>query len=186
MLFNFPKNSDLKLIYSHYPENPVSITWKGPIPYVLPCMRHLPSYWLLSISSLSLSACNASPSDSTVPVRTRPPAFERELRSVTGSFVSFDISTFMAVSCADYQGRFMNETPFLITDSTKLRAITHRLAALRADTMDSGTDTRAKAVFFYNNQTQDTLCMGRFNCLYRGQSMQADSVLYQLLGISLK
>jgi hypothetical protein len=146
-------------------------------------MHHLPSYWLLCICSLSLSACNSSHSDSTAPVRTRPPTVKRELRKVTGSFIDFDITTFIAIRCAAYEGRFINKNVILISDPVKLRAITQRLIGLHSDTIGLHMDARAKAVLFYNDQTQDTLCMGRFTCLYRGQSIRADTILYQLLGV---
>jgi hypothetical protein len=89
----------------------------------------------------------------------------------------------MSIRCSAYERQFDHKNPFVINDSAKLRAITHRLAALPADTMGSEMDTRAKAVLFYSNQTQDTLCMGQFTCFYRGQSLRADTVLYQLLGV---
>lgn len=151
--------------------------------YLQTSMRHHSLCCLPYIILLSLSACNSGNSDSRTLARTRPPALKRELRRVTGSFVSFNISTFMAIRCSAYERQFGHENPFVITDSAKLRAITHRLAALPADTMGLGMDTRAKAVLFYSNQTQDTLCMGQFTCFYRGQSLRADTVLYQLLGV---
>jgi hypothetical protein len=149
-------------------------------------MRHHFLYCLLYIILLNLSACNSGNSNSTTRARTHSPALKLELRRVTGSFVNFDITTFIAIRCSAYERQFGHENPFLVNNSTKLQAITHRLAALRADTMGLEMDTRAKAVLFYNNQTQDTLCMGKFICFYRGQSFRADTMLYQLLGVTSK
>jgi hypothetical protein len=129
---------------------------------------------------LGLAACH---SDAAPPLRTQSSTPKRALRKVTGSFVDFDITTFVGVPCAAYKRNFGQQTPFLLDDSARLRAIAQRLAVLQPDTMSQETDVRAQAVLFYNDHTQDTLCMDRFTSLYRGQRVKADTLLYQLLGV---
>lgn len=91
--------------------------------------------------------------------------------------------TYMGISCSAYKRQFSEATPFVIQDTARLRALARRLAALQPDTARLEVDARAKAVLFYDDRTQDTLCVGQFISVYRGRTFLADTLLYQLLGV---
>ena len=149
-------------------------------------MRHLLLCCLFGVIVLGLLACSTGNSESTVLIHTRPSAPQRELRKIIGSYVDFDIETYSGISCTDYEQQFGLENLILIDNPAKLRAITRRLATRQPDTIGLTVDVRAKAVLFYSDQTQETLCMDRYTSFYRGQSFKSDSVLYQLLGVGPK
>lgn len=143
----------------------------------------------LSVGLFILSACNPSGSgpsnevdSSALPV-INSVSLKRELVQVKGSAADFGILSFVAISCAGYEGQFSDAAPFLITDKVKLTAISNRLASLQPDKRGFGLDVRAKAILLYNDQTSDTLCMGKFNSYYGGRIVSTDQKLYQLLGV---
>ena len=82
----------------------------------------------------------------------------------------------MGIGCSAYERQFPKATPFVIQDTTRLQAITRRLAALQPDTAHSDVGARAKAVFRYNDRSQDTLWMGQFISVYRGRNFKADTL----------
>ena len=143
--------------------------------------RMLPTLLVLGLAGLP--SCSSPNSEKTVPERVPQVTRQRQLQQVKGTFVSFGILTYMGISCSAYEQQFSEATPFVIQDTTRLQAITRRLAALQPDTARSEVDARAKAVLFYNDRTQDTLCMGQFISVYRGRNVMADTLLYQLLGV---
>ena len=143
--------------------------------------RMLPTLLVLGLASLS--SCSSPNAEKTVPERAPQVTKQRQLQQVKGSFVYFGILTYMGISCSAYERQFSKATPFLIQDTARLQAITRRLAALQPDTARLEVDARAKAVLFYNDRTQDTLCMGQFISVYRGRNFMADTLLYQLLGV---
>ncbi|QNP51732.1 hypothetical protein [Hymenobacter qilianensis] len=108
----------------------------------------------------------------------------KELTRVEGSSVSFDIRSFIAIPCAGYEKQFPSARPFSIIDKEKLTAIDKYLRSLQPHTQNNEVDIRAKAILFYNNQTSDTLCIGKFNSYYKGEAVQVDKELISLLGIN--
>ena len=138
---------------------------------------------LLVLGLAGLPSCSSPSSEKTVPERAPQVTRQRQLQQITGTFVSFNISTFAGISCSAYERQFSNATPFVIQDTARLQAITRRLAALKPDTAHLEVDARAKAVLFYNDRTRDTLCLGQFITVYRGQNFRDDTLLYQLLGV---
>ena len=143
--------------------------------------RMLPTLLVLGLAGLSF--CSSPSSEKTVPKSAPQVPRQRQLQQVKGSFVYFGIMTYMGISCSAYERQFSKATPFLIQDTARLQAITRRLAALQPDTAHLEVDARAKAVLFYDDRTQDTLCMGQFISVYRGRNFKADTLLYQLLGV---
>ena len=141
---------------------------------------------LLLIPIFGLGSCT-SPSESSQEVNSVPPLAQKkkELVQVTGSAVSFNISTFVSITCAGYDKQFSDASPILITDKAKLLSISKRLEGLQQDLNGYGVDVRAKAILAYNDQSHDTLCLGNFTSHYRGRTVVADTVLNQLLGINL-
>jgi len=143
--------------------------------------RLLPTWLVFGLAGLSF--CSSPNSEKTVLERAIQITEQRQLQQVKGTFVSFGILTFMGISCSAYEKQFSEAKPFAIQDTARLQAITRSLAALQPDTAQSEVDARAKAVLFYNDHTQDTLCMGQFISVYRGRNFMADTLLYQLLGV---
>lgn len=143
--------------------------------------RMLPTWLVFGLASLS--ACSSPNAEKTAPERAPQIPQQRQLQQVKGTFVSFGILTFMDISCSAYERQFSKATPFAIQDTARLKAITRRLVALQPDTARLEVDARAKAVLFYTDRTQDTLCMGKFISVYRGRHFMADTLLYQLLGV---
>lgn len=141
----------------------------------------LPTWLFLALAVLP--ACSSYNSEKTVPERAPQVIQQRQLQQVKGTFVSLGILTFMGISCSAYERQFSKATPFLVQDTARLQAITRRLAVLQLDTTRLEVDARAKAVLFYNDRTQDTLCIGQFISVYRGRNFIADTLLYQLLGV---
>ena len=146
-------------------------------------MKHRMLPTLLVLGFAGLSFCSSPNSEKTVTERAPEVTRQRQLYQVKGSFVYFGIMTYMGISCSAYERQFSKATPFLIQDTARLQAITRRLVALQPDTVHLEVDARAKAVLFYDDRTQDTLCMGQFISVYRGRNFRADTSLYQLLGV---
>ena len=136
---------------------------------------------LLSCESRNEGSAEAVSELSKLPEHKK--LFRKELVKVTGSYVSFRISTFVGITCEGYDKHFSSTNPIIIIDKVKLAAIESRLKLLSPDINKYGIDTRAKVIFFYNDRSTDTLCISQFNGHYRGELVSNDIKLNQLLGV---
>jgi hypothetical protein len=129
-----------------------------------------------------LGGCT-TPSQTTEMVMSGAPLAQKELVEVRGSAVSFGISSFISISCVGFEKQFSDASPILITDTATLHQINTRLKGLHEDPNMSGVNIRAKVVLTYQDQSRDTLCLGKFTSYYRHRVVAEDTVLNHLLGV---
>lgn len=141
------------------------------------------AFGLISCDSGTYTSTNTTKNGAKTPSQVVKP--QRELMRVEGSQVNFRITTFIGISCKEYDKQFSSTKALKITEKAKLAAIDSRLKILEPDTHKYEIDTRAKIIFFYSNLTTDTLCISRFNSYYKGRLVSNDVKLNQLLGITI-
>ena len=141
-------------------------------------MKH---FIALSLSCVVACTPTAEPAQKGSP-KPFPP--QRELVGVQAFISDFSIESFRDISCEAYGKEFGWTRRQDVTDRKVLGQISQRLQQLQAAPAGYHIDVRAKAILRYSDQSRDTLCLGNFFNDYRGQLVQADTVLSQLLGIS--
>jgi hypothetical protein len=130
-----------------------------------------------------LAACTpAAEPAQEVSSKLIPP--QRELIGVHELLSDFSVESYVAISCEAYGKKFGWDRRLDITDKKVLGQISQRLQQVQAAPSGYHIDVRAKAILRYSDHSRDTLCLGNFFNHYRGQLVQADTVLSQLLGIS--
>jgi hypothetical protein len=131
-------------------------------------------------------SCNPAGTDAPAQAGSPSARPRKELQQITGSSVYFGITTYVLTDCGRYEQQFPDAAPFSIVDQSQLHKIRQHLDALQVDTTGVPTNVRAKAILRNSDHSQDTLCMGKFNCCYQGRTLVVDTVLYTLLKVDYK
>lgn len=137
-------------------------------------MNNINLIWLLT--ALFLSCSNKEPSAGATKMG------EREVKEILVKQVSFSVLTFTNVECDNFESYFDKQyTSSRITDDKAIKEFTDEISSLELDTTNSKVDTRAKIIIRYNNGTADTLCVGKFAMLFRGEKVKYNDNLKSLI-----
>lgn len=133
-------------------------------------------------------ACQSSVSEPTAhPVpQVQQAKTERSITKVTTQAVNFDISTYGATSCEDFNKVFGDAPLKEITDKTVLASLSHRIELFKPDTAHFIMNARAKATILYNDNSTSTLCISRFVMDFNGNRIKYDKAINDLLRIDTK
>lgn len=141
-------------------------------------MNNINLIWL--VAALFFSCSNKEPSAGATKMD------EREVKEILVKQVSFSILTFTNVECDNFESYFDKQyTSSRITNDKAIKEFTDEISNLELDTTNLKVDTRAKVIILYNNGTTDTLCVGKFAMLFRGETVKHNDNLQSLISKEL-
>ena len=97
--------------------------------------------------------------------------------------VDFELETFVAVSCDNFESVFEKEMKIIeITEQEKLNQLNLLVKDLKIDKDNYIPDVRAKAIIYFSDGQKDTLCISSLGVLFNRKSMLQSTQIVKFIG----